>query len=274
MKTTTGAQSGIRFDARGYSLIELLVATLVSTLVVGGVMTMLTSIEEVHRDSQQLIDAQQQARISMEQIQRDLQIAGVGLAWLVAPLPLIVPQGPGSFQIRHNQGGVTSALTADMAGTGDFLVVDDVTGFSTGQTAGVYDSTGAFDLVTITAVDTGNNRISHTGTSKAFTVADGTAVAHIETITYAVDAQNRLTRQIDNDAAQPIAGNVVNFAVTYWDNSSPTTVFNPATNAEMMRILTVQIDLSIETEDAQLNTNNERQVTLSTQVTPRAIVLS
>ncbi|MGD8331059.1 MAG: prepilin-type N-terminal cleavage/methylation domain-containing protein [Acidobacteriota bacterium] len=274
MTTPRNRERGIRFDAAGYSLIELLVAMLVSTLVVGGVMTMLTSIEEVHRDSQQLIDAQQQARISMEQIQRDLQVAGVGLAWLVAPLPLIVPQGAGSFQIRHNQGGLTSALAADQTGTGGSLTVNDVTGFAVGMTAGVYDSSGAFDLVTITGIDTGNNRISHTGTSKAFTVADGTAVAHIETITYAVDAQNRLTRQIDNNAAQPIAGNVVNFAITYWNNGDPTTMFNPATNAEMMRIQTVQIDLTIETEDAQINTANERQVTLSTRVTPRAIVLS
>jgi len=266
--------TGLRRDARGYSLLELLVSMLVSTLVVGGVMTMLTSIEEVHRDAQQLIDAQQQARISMDQMQRDLQQAGVGLAWLVAPLPLIVPQGAGSFEIRHNQGGLTTSLTADQAGTNGFLVVDDVTGFSIGMTIGVYDSTGAFDLVEVTGIDSGNDRISHDGTSKAFTVADGTAVAHIQRVTYAVDAQNRLTRQLDDDAAQPIAANVVNMTITYWNNASPTATFNPVTNAQMMRIQTIQIDLTIETDDPQLNTVNERQVTLSTQVTPRAIVLS
>lgn len=260
--------------AAGYSLIELMVAMLVSTLVVGGVMTMLTSIQEVQRDAQQLIDAQQQARISLEQVQRDLQQAGVGLAWLVAPLPLIVPNGADSFEIRHNQGGLSSPLAADQAGTGGVLTVNDVTGFEVGKTAGVYDATGSFDLVTITAIDAGNNRISHDGTSKAFTVADGTAVAHIERITYAIDAQNRLTRQIDNDAAQPLADNIVNFAVTYWDNSDPTVLFNPVTNAQMLRIQTVQVDLTIETVDPQLNTVNERQVTLTTRVTPRAIVLS
>lgn len=258
----------------GYSLIELMVAMLVSTLVVGGVMTMLTSIQEVQRDSQQLIDAQQQARISLEQIQRDLQQAGVGLAWLVAPLPLVVNNGANSIEIRHNQGGISSPLAADQAGTGAVLAVNDVTGFEIGQTAGVYDSTGSFDLVTITAIDAGNNRISHDGTTKAFTVADGTAVAHIETITYTIDAQNRLMRQLDNDAPQPLAENIVNFNVTYWDNSDPTVVFNPVTNAQMLRIQTVQVALTIETVDPQLNTVNERQVTLTTRVTPRAIVLS
>jgi hypothetical protein len=42
----------------------------------------------------------------------------------------------------------------------------------------------------------------------------------------------------------------------------------------MMRIQTVQVDLTLETDDPQINTLNTRQVTLTTRVTPRAIVLS
>jgi hypothetical protein len=192
----------------------------------------------------------------------------------VAPLPLVVPTGAASFEIRHNQGGVSSPLVADQPGVGGVLTVADVTGFAIGQTAGVYDSTGAFDLVTITNIDGVNDRITHDGTTKAFTVADGTAVAHIETIRYAIDGQGFLTRQVDNNSIQPLAGNVVNFAVTYWDNSDPSVLFAPATNAEMMRIQTVQVDLTLETDDPQINTLNTRQVTLTTRVTPRAIVLS
>lgn len=265
---------GTRHERAGYSLIELLVAMLVSTLVIGGVMTMLIAIEEAYRDSQQLIDAQQQARISLDQIQRDLQQAGVGLAWLIAPLPLIVPNGTDSFQIRHNQGGVRTTLTADMAGTNDALAVADVTGFAAGQTLGIYDATGAFDLVIITSVNAATNRINHGGVSKAFTVVDTTAVAHVETITYDVDVQNRLTRQINNDAAQPLAGNVVSMTVVYWNNASPPAIFVPVSNSEQMLIQTVQVTLVIETADNQLNTNATRQVTLTARVTPRAIVLS
>jgi prepilin-type N-terminal cleavage/methylation domain-containing protein len=274
MNTTSFANSRTWSEPSGFSLIELMVAMLVSALVVGGVMTMLVAIEEAHRDSQQLIDAQQQARISLEQIQRDLQKAGVGLAWLVAPLPLIVPDGTDGFQIRHNQGGVKFALTADMAGTNDALTVSDVTGFAPGQTLGIYDATGAFEFVIITAVDASTNRITHGGLSKAFTVADATAVAHIETVTYDVDAQNRLTRQIDNETVQPLASNVVSMTVVYWNNSSPPAIFVPVTDAEQMLIQTVQVTLIIETEDNRLNTNSTRQVMLTTQVTPRAIVLS
>jgi len=268
------AEQSREHHEHGYSLIELMVAMLISTLVVGGVMVMLTAIGDVHRDSQQLIDAQQAARISLEQVQRDLQVAGVGLAWLVPPLPLVVPQADGGVIIRHCQSGITTVLDADMGNANDPMTVDDVTGFEVGQSIGVYDASGAMDLVTVTGIDAGNSRIQHSGASKAYTVADGTAVARIETIQYSVDAQDRLTRSIDGAAAQPIAGNVVSLTITYWDSGNPPAVFVPVSNAEMMMIQTVQVDLTIQTEDPRLNTVTFRQVTLTTQVTPRAIVLS
>ena len=261
------------FENDGYSLIELMVSMLVSTLVVGAVMMMLVSIEEIQRDGQQMIDAQQAARISLEQMQRDLQMAGVGIAWLVAPMPLVVPQANG-FQVRHNQAGVRASLVADMGGTGADLEVDDAAGFVVGTGVAVYDNTGALNFVTITGVDLLNDTISHDGTTKVFTVADGTAVARIETITYSVDGQNRLMRQVDADAPEPIAANVAAFNVTYWDNSVPSAVFVPATVAQQLLIQTIQVALTIETDDPQFNTQNERQRTLTTQVTPRAIILS
>jgi hypothetical protein len=236
-------------------------------------MMMLVSIEEIQRDGQQLIDAQQAARISLEQMQRDLQMAGVGIAWLVAPMPLVVPQANG-FTIRHNQAGVRASLVVDMVGTGSDLRVDDATGFQVGTEIAVYDNTGALDFVTVTNVNLANDRISHDGTTKVYTVADGTAVARIETITYGLDAQNRLTRQIDNSPAEPLAENIVAFNVTYWNNSVPSVVFVPATVAEQLLIQTIQVALTIETEETQFNTVNERQRTLTTQVTPRAIILS
>ena len=267
-------QSSERADEAGYNLIELMVAMLVSTLVVGGVLMMLNAVQDVHRDSQEMIDAQQSARISVEQIQRDLQLAGVGLVWLVPPLPLIVPQVDGGFQVRHNQSGVTASLATNMANPNDAFTVDDVTGFAIGQSIAIYDSTGALDMVDITGIDAANDRIMHGGASKAYTVADGTALAWIQTITYGVDVQDRLTRQVDNEGAYPIAGNVVGLVVAYWNSDTPSVVFVPNTIPLQMMIQAVQVDLTIQTENMRLNTNQFRQVTLSTQVTPRAIVLS
>jgi len=78
---------------------------MVSLLVVGGILVMLTGLQDVHRNQQELIDAQQTARLALEQMERDLRLAGVGLASMLAPLPVVVPTAGGGVEIRHNQGG-------------------------------------------------------------------------------------------------------------------------------------------------------------------------
>jgi hypothetical protein len=258
-------------------LLELLIASLVSVFVVGGVLTMLVGLEDVHRDTQELIDAQQMARLSLDQMTRDLQLAGVGLAWLLPPFPLVVPRADGGIDIRHNQGNITGTLVADMGGPNDALFVDSAVGFEAGQQIGVYDAMGAMDLVDVISVDLGANRIVHSGVSKAYLVADGTAVARIETISYMI--QNfggvpTLMRQVDNLAAQPIASQIQTLNIVYWDDSTPAVAFNPATPVEQLRIRTVELTLTIQTENVRLNTVQRRTASLTTRVTPRAIALS
>ena len=62
-----------------------------------------------------------------------------------------------------------------MAGANSPFPVDDVAGFAPGMEVAVYDAGGSIDFVTITAVDAGNDRLSHDGASKAYTVLNGTA---------------------------------------------------------------------------------------------------
>jgi hypothetical protein len=261
----------------GFSLLELLIASLVSVLVVGGVLTMLVGLEEVHRDTQELIDAQQMARLSLDQMTRDLQLSGVGLAWLLPPFPLVVPRADGGVDIRHNQGNITGMLVADMGGPGDALIVDSAVGFEAGQTIGVYDAMGSIDLVDVISVDLGANRIVHSGASKAYLVADGTAVARIETISYMIQNVGgvpTLVRQVDNQAAQPIASQIQTLNIVYWDDSNPAVAFNPVALVDQLRIRTVELTLTIQTENVRLNTVQRRTASLTTRVTPRAIALS
>ncbi len=212
-------------------------------------------------------------------MQRDIQIAGVGLLWLLPPTPVIIPRADGGIDIRQNQGGIMAAFVADMANNNDAFSVDDVTGFMVGMQLAVYDSGGSIDFVTITAIDAANDRISHTGASKAYTVANGTAVARVMTISYFLQNNGgvfTLVRQEDNNAVAPIATNVVagGTNIIYWDDSLPAVQFNPNTLVMQLRIRTVEITLEIETEDNKLNTNQTRSTTLTTRMTPRAMVLS
>ena len=143
----------------GFSLLEMLVASFISILIVGGMLLMLTHLQEVHRDTQQLIDARQSPRIALEQIQRDLQLAGVGISSMLSPLPPIVPRADVVVDIRYNRDGLNTVLVADMSEAGAALDVSDASGFEAGMMVAIFDSSGTLDMVTLTAVDTVTNRL-------------------------------------------------------------------------------------------------------------------
>lgn len=260
----------------GFSLLEMLVASLISILIVGGVLLMLDGIQQVYRDQQQIMDSQQSARLAIEQMQRDLQLAGVGLAWMLSPLPAVVPRADGGFDIRHNQGGVTAVLLTDMGSPGDLLAVDDVSGFLVGMVVAIYDSSGTMDMVTLTNVDTATNQLHHDGASKAYRVSAGTSVARVLTISYwvdTVDVLSSLMRQEDDVQAQPVAHFVRNLRVAYFDDSQPPQLFTPVSIADQLRIRMVELELTVEVENTRLTVGDRPAVTLTSRVTPRAMVL-
>ena len=66
-----------------------------SLMVVGGMLVILDGLRDVHRDQQQLIDARMTARLALAQMQRDIQLAGIGLLGMLSPLPVIEPRADG-----------------------------------------------------------------------------------------------------------------------------------------------------------------------------------
>jgi len=263
-------------DERGFSLLEILVASLMSVMVVGGMLLILDGLRDVHRDQQQLIEAQMTARLALEQMQRDIQLAGIGLLGMLSPMPVIEPRADGGIDVRYNSDNVTARLTANMSGTTGQLVVDDATGFAAGIEIVVYDGSGSFDLATVTQVQ--GTAISHDGTlSKVYLVADGAAVKRIQTISYRLQSVNGtfwLQRQEDSNSAQPVALNVRSMSITYYDDANPPVAFVPVTMADQFRVNVIAVTLVVETEDEKLNTTEKRTVTLTTRITPRSVMLT
>lgn len=258
----------------GFSLLELLVVSLLMVVVVGGVLSMLVTVEEVNEDTQQLLDAQQMARSSLQQIQRDLQIAGVGLVWLLPPMPFIVPQAGGGLEVRHNADGVLQLLTQDMTGPGGYLTVADASGFQAGQMVAVYDDNGSLDLVTLTNVNQGTGRLYHGGASKAYTVGDATAVALVRRVVYRLDAGGTLTRQVDGGPALPMATDTGVLDFTYFDNSTPAVQFNPTTAAQQLRVRIIGVRIEVAVPGQRLAGQPRPPLIYDVRVTPRAIAMA
>lgn len=265
-------------SAAGFSLLEVLIASTMSVLVVGGMLLMLDGLRDVYRDQQQLIDAQMAARLALDQMRRDIQLAGIGLMGMLSPLPVIEPRPDGGIDVRYNSGNLTARLKKNMGNPDSHFDVDDVSGFEVGMVVVVYDGTGSFNLTTLTAVEADKLHLHHDGgVSKAYQIADGAAVKRIQTTSYRLDAVNGvfwLQRQEDNNPIQPVALNVRSMTIIYYDDADPPAAFTPLTLADQLRVNAIEVTLVIETEDVRLNTDQERTVALTVRITPRSVVLA
>jgi prepilin-type N-terminal cleavage/methylation domain-containing protein len=83
VKTATQEEKGMRSETRasehGFSLIELMVAMLVTLIVSGAIYGLLASGQGAFRREPELADRQQNIRVAMDLIQKDLENGGAGM---------------------------------------------------------------------------------------------------------------------------------------------------------------------------------------------------
>ncbi|MCI0427857.1 MAG: prepilin-type N-terminal cleavage/methylation domain-containing protein, partial [Nitrospiraceae bacterium] len=65
-------------EQAGFTLIELMVGMVVAVIVVAAAFTILTTTSKSLRANEQIVDTQQNARMAMEWLARDLKLAGFG----------------------------------------------------------------------------------------------------------------------------------------------------------------------------------------------------
>jgi len=263
--------SCLRAD-RGHSLIEMLLVLAISGMVLGGALTMTGNIQTSTRDLGEIVDARQSARISLDQLQRDLMVTGVGLTWIAPPFPLVVPREDGGVDLRSNPGAIDAILVSDMKGKSS-LELDAVDGLSVGDQVAVYDDTGDLDLTEITGIS-GTTVMVQPSLSKSYSTTDGAAVLRVETISYYARGEPgtaELVREASG-AANAVTASVVTFETTYLDQDG--NVFVPTTEVSMLRIRTVEITLTVRTDVERLEPADRPEFTVTTRITPRAIALA
>jgi len=93
---------------KGVTLIELLVVLVITTILVAGLYRTFIGQQKTYTVQEQVVDAQQSARLAMNQMMRDLRAAGFGKVAMVTSA--LAPNTP-----------VTGALTIAMAGNSTAL---------------------------------------------------------------------------------------------------------------------------------------------------------
>jgi hypothetical protein len=240
----------------GFSLIELLVATSITVIVVLLACTMAVQAQYAWRADGARVDLQQRARVAADVLTRALFEAGAGppaghaRGSLAHYLPSVVPRRAG----RRNADAPTVARAdafttlraahdmeqavlqfAAAAGTSTVDIAGDPScdlpacGFVRGTNVVMFDESGNHDVFTVTDVAGQSLSLRHHGSGAHPGYPAGTPVIAVDVFTYAVDRTARILRSYDGDASDlPLVDDMVEMEVEYYGEPRPPSQPRPA----------------------------------------------
>jgi prepilin-type N-terminal cleavage/methylation domain-containing protein len=230
----------------GFSLIELMIATLLFTIIAGGVFSLLSSSQQRYAMEKDYLSSFQQANVAMDQIVRDVHSAGYPPANAFT-----------SATALANPGKVATPFAWSPAGAV--------------CTVGVCTSPSAFDLVIETDLGTGNGlqwvRYSLQGTTLMRGVANKVAGADPDATTLSA-----LVPYLDNVMNNPTAAQItalqVNYPTMFPGNAAVpvfTYTFDAGTLSQPPNIREVNITLIVQAAHPDPLNQMLRVVTLTGQ---------
>jgi type IV pilus assembly protein PilW len=129
------APSGARATQRGFSLVELMVALVLGLVIVGGVINIFLGNQQAFRTNDSLGRLQENARISFEQVAREVRQAG-GNACGVAGNPSILPGAPADWTTSWKTAGAIQGFDGNQTATG-IVTTGTATAERIGNTDGI-----------------------------------------------------------------------------------------------------------------------------------------
>ena len=249
---------------KGITLIELLVALVLSGLLLAAAYRTFIGQQKTYVVQEQVVDMQQNVRAAINRMVTELRMSGFGNVSMVLPvtfttgtfnnvLNLNSPTA-GALTIVSAVGG-TSTLTIE-GGVGQTQVV--VSTLKDGQGNDLFDtvnrryiSVGGMDSHMITSIDSGTKTITLNG-PLTFYHPVGTPVYTIRALSYQVAVVSGIRTLLRDEnlgnGAQPQADNIENLQFTYLDSSG-----NPTVNPADIRIVRVSLTARAERQDPDLN---------------------
>jgi len=241
-----------------FSLLEMLIALALTVVLIGAAVPLVAANSGVSATAPEMLDEQQRARLGMEELSRDLAMAGAGLSVgalagpLVSSFAPVIPRrmgltGADAYTVARPEAvtiiyasasPAQSVLMQPMTSPSDALQVDpavgcplgtQVCGLQQGSTALLFDRSGRFDLVGILGLTGGAASIEYRQPGPpAFSYQPGAAVAEAELHTYYFDAANLQLRHADGAHSDvPVVDNVVALSFEYFGDPYPPTSPKP-----------------------------------------------
>ena len=219
--------------SKGVTLIELLIALVISAILIAGIYRTFIHQQKTYATQEQVADMQQNVRVAINRMMREIRMAGFGNVQAVLPVtfpgvgrtyPNVVnPDLPvaGALTIVSGIGGVAtlSAQPGDLVGGGPLALnqvqVSALAEFDIDKNSNKkYISIGGLESHIITAIDTPNRVLTlNTDVGNVYKTDGSTLVYAIRAISYrvVVDASGRpILRRDENIGGgfQPVADNI------------------------------------------------------------------
>jgi len=271
--------------SRGFSLIEVLIATTITVGMGAAVFQLFHQNERIFRDENLVMEMHQAGRMAASQIADDIRIAGQATPSNIGDVIL-----PGSNDHRVNLRGGISATESPILTALPFsaalassitLKVESTTGFSTGRQVFVWTPDdwvrGTIDSVSGAAKTV---RITPTGgsaTGVAFTTPPAIALDEAVTL-YRDSATSTIRRSTSSNTTNPVspswapanevAANVIGLSFLYFDEAG--TPLNPSVTEERSRISSVEARIVLRTS-SRLSNGQRPTYALSVRTRPRAL---
>ena len=255
---TWRARSRSLRSERGFTVIEMLIATVVMMLVTGAIFDVMNPAQGTFQAQPEVSDMQQRLRVGVDSLKKDLIMAGAGtytgssagaLYNFFAPvLPyrsgdtnsdvtagvffrddaislMYVPPTPSQTTIRDNMPQNSSQLKVNAQPNCPPDKSDALCGFTEGMRVLIFDQSGAFDPITITSVQ---DEALHLGYDGDLSVAysAGANITQMATHTYYLktDTTTKTYQLMHYDGYQtdlPVVDNVVALKFEYFGEPLP-----------------------------------------------------
>lgn len=251
---------------KGITLIELLVALVISTLLIAGLYRTLIGQQKTYVVQEQVVDMQQNVRAAINRMMTEIRMAGFGNVSMVLPVTFgakppftnvlnLDNPAAGALTIICATGG-TATLTVAGSGGQNQVTVSTLTDdkgnplFDTGNRK--YVSIGGLESYIITSIDNGTKTIT-LNASLIYNHPIGTPVFTIKALSYqvaVVDGIPTLLRDENlGDGALPQADGIQNLQFVYLKADGITQTANPLD----IRIINLSLTARSERQDPDLN---------------------
>jgi prepilin-type N-terminal cleavage/methylation domain-containing protein len=260
---------------RGLTLLELLVALVISTLIIAALYRTFVGQQKTYTVQEQVVDMRQNVRGAISNMMRELRMTGFG--GVATLLPVTFGSGPSAVTCQNvvnankpSTGWITIVTALTSSGTTltepsstTKITVSSLADFDTGMKK--YISIGGVESNTITSIDT-VNKVLTLQKLLIYKHPANTRVYPVRAISYLAGVRNENT----GGGAQPTAENIESVQFEYLDAQG-----NTATSDAAVQMIRVRVTAKTDIADPQYKSGDGyRRREISSNIQLRNVVIS